>query len=59
MGEVESVEIPAGGELVLEPGGYHLMLMGVGPLVEGDILDLTLSFDDAGSVQVRAPVRPL
>jgi copper(I)-binding protein len=59
MGEVASVEVPAGGELVLEPGGYHLMLIGVGPLAEGDTLDVVLRFDEADSLTVRAPVRPL
>jgi len=59
MGEVESVEIPAEGRLVLEPGGYHLMLMGVGSLVEGDTVELTLRFEGADSIRVRAPVRPL
>ena len=59
MGEVESVEIPAGGELTLEPGAHHLMLVGVGPLVQGDTLDIILRFEDADSVTVRAPARPL
>lgn len=59
MGEVESVEVPAGGELVLEPGGYHLMLIGVGPLAEGDTLDVVLRFDETDPLTVRAPVRPL
>ena len=59
MGEVESVEVPAGGELVMEPGAHHLMLFGVGPLAEGDTLDVVLRFDEADSVTVRAPVRPL
>jgi copper(I)-binding protein len=59
MGEVEGVEIPASGDLVLEPGGYHLMLMGVGPVAEGDTVEITLRFQDGDSVEVRAPVRPL
>lgn len=60
MQQLDGVEIPAGGETVLEPGGPHLMLIGVtDELAEGDTVDLTLTFDNAGEQTVAAEVVPL
>lgn len=57
MMEVEAVEIPAGGTVVLEPGGMHVMFMGLAaPLVEGDSIDATLVFEKAGAVAVQFSV---
>ena len=40
--------IPAGGELVLEPGGNHIMLMDLDePITTGQQITLTLEFGDA------------
>lgn len=40
--------IPAGGELVLQPGGNHIMLMELGrPITTGQQITLTLEFDGA------------
>lgn len=58
MGKVEALDLPAGGRAVLEPGGYHLMLMGAGSLVEGDTVHLTLLLDVSDTVHVAAEVRP-
>ena len=54
MSEVEGgLEIPAGGKAELTPGGYHIMMMGVGtPFKEGECLELTLKFEKAGDVPV-------
>jgi copper(I)-binding protein len=54
MSEVDGgLEIPAGGRAELTPGGYHIMLMGVGtPFKEGECLELTLKFEKAGDVPV-------
>lgn len=54
MGQVEGgLEIPAGGSVALTNGGYHLMLMGVGtPFKQGECLELTLKFEQAGDVPV-------
>ena len=57
MGKVEALELPAGGTALLEPGGYHLMLMGVDTLVEGDTIELTLVLEASEPVQVAAEVR--
>jgi periplasmic copper chaperone A len=60
MAHVETPEIPAGGELVLEPGGMHVMLMELtGPLEEGATFPLTLTFKTAGEVTVDVPVLSL
>jgi copper(I)-binding protein len=54
MGEVDGgTEIPAGGTVVLAPGGLHVMFLGVGvPFKEGECLELTLQFEKAGEVPV-------
>ncbi len=57
MHEVHDLEIPAHGTVRLEPGGYHLMLTGVGPLTTGASVELRLSFRNAGTVVVEAQVR--
>lgn len=58
MREVSFVEVPAGGEVVLEPGGYHLMLIGLAaPLVAGDTFDIALELEVAGTRTVTAEVR--
>lgn len=55
----DGLPVPAGGELTLAPGGYHVMLLGVREgLGEGDTVTVTLRFERAGEVTVRAPIRP-
>ena len=57
MRPVSAVEIKAGGETVLKPGGLHVMLIDLkAPLKEGEIVPLTLGFDDGSSKQVDARV---
>jgi copper(I)-binding protein len=57
MEHVDGIDIPADGTLEMKPGGYHIMLMGLtGPLKEGDEIELTLTFEKAGDVKVRAKV---
>ena len=52
------MEIPPGIALELEPGGLHVMLMGLqAPLVEGESFALTLTFERAGAVEVTVPIR--
>lgn len=55
----DGLEIPAGEEVALAPGGYHLMLIGLGaPLAEGDRVPLTLAFE-SGTVDVELRVRAM
>ena len=57
MPQLDGVEIPAGGELVLEPGGYHVMLIGLTQsLLAGDEFTATLTFENAGDVAITVPV---
>ena len=58
MAPVAEIPVPAGGMAVLEPGGYHVMLMGLtGPLVEGTTVPLLLTFASGTVVEVDAEVR--
>jgi periplasmic copper chaperone A len=60
MRPLEGASIPAGGALVMRPGGAHLMLMGLAaPLREGSSFKLTLTFERAGKMTVEAQVGPL
>jgi periplasmic copper chaperone A len=52
--------IPAGSEVVLKPGGYHVMLMGLKKaLMAGESFPLTLAFAKAGTMSVNVTVQPL
>jgi copper(I)-binding protein len=58
MRQVLSVACPAGATVKIQPGGLHIMLLGLKqPLVEGARLDLTLRFRDAGSLSLQVPVQ--
>ena len=57
MQPVAKIAIPAGGSVKLEPGGYHLMLMGVKTLTVGDTVEIVLTFEKAGKVTVKAEVK--
>jgi copper(I)-binding protein len=49
--------IPAGETVLLMPGGYHVMLMELkAPLVEGETVDVTLTFETAGEVTIPLKV---
>ena len=57
MRPVDSVVVPAGGEAVLEQGGYHIMLIGLrGPLAEGDTVPLRLRLRSGTILDITAPV---
>lgn len=57
MGRVEGLDLPPGLSVSLEPGGYHIMLMEVESLAEGDTVALTLLLESSDSVRVLAEVR--
>jgi copper(I)-binding protein len=53
----EGVVLPPHGEVTLEPGGVHLMLLGLKePLVEGKSLQVTLHFEHAAPLSVTLRV---
>jgi copper(I)-binding protein/uncharacterized protein YcnI len=58
MGELpEGVVIPAGETVTLAPGGMHIMFMNLTqPLVEGETVPVTLTFEKAGPVEVMLSV---
>ncbi len=58
MHPVDAVHVPAGGTVSFQPGGYHVMLMGlVSPLQMSETFELTLVFEHAGAVVVTVEVR--
>lgn len=58
MRRVERIPVPAGGEVVLEPGGYHVMFIDLKePLQAGTTIEITLEFEKAGEIAVEAEVR--
>jgi copper(I)-binding protein len=53
----EGVIVPAGGEVALKPGSYHLMFFGLKrPLLEGESFAVTLAFEHAGKIDVTFAV---
>lgn len=61
MSQVDGgIVVPAGEAVFLQPGGLHLMLMGLtGPLVPGEQHDVTLTFERAGEITLSFPVLTL
>lgn len=54
MSEVEGIAIPAGETITLEPGGFHVMFMGLNgdPFEVGETFPATLVFEKAGRLDV-------
>jgi copper(I)-binding protein len=58
MRPIEGAAVAPGQPLVLKPGSYHIMLMGLKQtLKEGDTVPVTLLFEKAGAVETQATVR--
>lgn len=54
----DGLETPAHGQVVFEPGGPHIMLIGLTrDLKPGDTVPLTLHFERGGTLTVDAEVR--
>jgi periplasmic copper chaperone A len=52
--------IPAKGSVVLKPGSYHVMLIGLKkPLAPGEKFAMTLTFAKAGNISVTVPVQAM
>jgi copper(I)-binding protein len=57
MQEIASIPMVAGTPLVLEPGGYHIMIMElVAPLKVGTSFTVTLTFESGATTTVEVPV---
>ena len=58
MRRVDGIDLPVGGTVMLEPGGFHIMFMGLkAPLKQGSSFPLTLTFRKSGPVTVDIPVK--
>lgn len=59
MQEISAIHIPTKGNVSLEPGGTHIMLMALQtPLAEGQKdVPVTLVFSDGKELQLMAPVK--
>jgi copper(I)-binding protein len=59
MQPVTSVEVPAGGDAVFAPMGYHVMLLDLkdkSALVQGQSFPLILHFEKAGDITVQVNI---
>jgi copper(I)-binding protein len=58
MHPVDRIDLPAGEQVALEPGGLHVMLIDLTEeLTVGDTVELTLTFEHAAPITISAPVR--
>ena len=58
MAPVSSIDLPAGEQVNLEPGGYHIMLFDLAkPIEEGESVPVTLSFESGDDITVDATAR--
>ncbi len=58
MRPVPGIDVPASGEVELQPGGFHVMMIGLNDdLKEGEMVDITLTFENAGEQTISVPVR--
>jgi copper(I)-binding protein len=58
MTEIEGgIALAAGETHMMQRGGDHVMLMGLnGPLVQGETVEVTLVFENAGEIVIEIPV---
>ncbi|HJS71550.1 MAG TPA: copper chaperone PCu(A)C [Acidimicrobiia bacterium] len=56
MAPADPIDLPADGQLVLEPGGLHLMLIDVDRLDVGEMIEVTLAWETAGDMVIEAEV---
>ncbi|WPB83192.1 copper chaperone PCu(A)C [Sediminicoccus rosea] len=58
MRPVNDIPVPANGEVSLQPGGLHLMLIGLTqPMNAGQTIPVTLRFERAGEVTIQLAVQ--
>ena len=60
MRQVPEIVVPAGGDATLQPGGHHVMFIGLtGELTDGQSVAVTLSFADGSTRVVDVPVKAI
>lgn len=53
----DGIPLPAGQTVTLEPSGTHIMLTKLtGPLIEGETVPITLTFEHAGDITLNVPI---
>ncbi|MCB1777382.1 MAG: copper chaperone PCu(A)C [Candidatus Competibacteraceae bacterium] len=58
MRKVETIEVATDQPTLLQPGGLHIMLIGLKhPLIAGQTFPLTLHFEKAGEIPIEVTVR--
>ena len=58
MRPIKSVPVPAHTSVMLKPSGHHIMMMGLTQkLIMGEEFPLTLVFENAGKLTVKAQIR--
>ncbi len=58
MYQVPKIIVPANGETILKPGGFHIMLIGLKQsLKKGKEVSLTLEFSNGESQTITAPIK--
>lgn len=60
MRHIHELPVPSNQTVVMEPGGYHIMLMDMAePPAVGDRFVVKLDFDQADTIPVEVEVRPV
>ncbi|WP_178862661.1 copper chaperone PCu(A)C [Thiomicrorhabdus cannonii] len=60
MRKVDKIELPGGASTALQPGGLHVMLIGLNePVSEGQKIQIDLTFDDGSTKSIEAVGRPI
>ena len=58
MYQVSRIIVPKNAKTVLQPGGFHVMLIGlVKPLKKGDTVTFTLEFSNGETKTITAPIK--
>jgi len=58
MYQVPKITIPKKGKVVLQPGGFHIMLIGLyKPLKKGETITLTLELSNGEAKTITAPIK--
>jgi len=60
MRKMDYLEVPAGKEVQLKPGGIHIMLIDLKkPLKKGQKIEVEMIFEKSGKITLKVPVRSM
>jgi len=58
MFRIDGIDIPAGGSATLQPGGKHVMFIGLYEKLEiGQVITVTLEFEKSGQQTIEVEIR--